>query len=80
MIPQHCSKRVDRALVELCDALAQYNHYTGRESVFVLRESDYECRAISGKPVTLPDVADNTLWSNLIGTWKSRWGNLIKGS
>lgn len=58
MIPQHRSKRVDRALVELCAALLEWNRDTGRESVFVLRESNYECRAISGSPVALPDVAD----------------------
>ena len=57
-IPQHKDKEVQRALIRLLDALCTWERETSRQSVFILREDDYCCRADSGKCIIPNDIPD----------------------
>ena len=65
-IPQHKDREVREALVRLLDALCTRERDTGRQSVLILREDDYVCRAASGKCVVPDDVTDELLIRNIL--------------
>jgi hypothetical protein len=66
MYNEHPDKDVTAALIQLSDALCQWERNTGRESVLILREKGgYMYRAMSGKP-NIPDyVTDEQLISRV---------------
>jgi len=65
-IPQHKDREVQAALIRLLDALCTWERETGRQSVLILREDDYVCRAASGKCVVPDDVSDELLLKNVL--------------
>jgi len=54
---QHLDEDVEHAIIQLCDALCQWERGTGRESVLIVREPGFAFRALSGKPI--PDSCDD---------------------
>lgn len=66
-IPQHKEREINEALVRLLDALCTWERETGRESVFILREDGYVCRAVSGKCGVPDDIPDDLLIQNILG-------------
>ncbi len=57
-IPQHKDGEVQAAIIRLTDALCTWERETGRESILILREDDYCCRAQNGKCVVPDDLTD----------------------
>lgn len=58
----HQSEDVTRALIQLSDALCQWERSTGRRSVLILREQGgWSYRAADGKPMVPADVPDAVL-------------------
>ena len=60
-IQPHKDKDVNQALIRLLDALCSWERGTGRQSILILREDDYCCRADSGKCIVPPDITDEEL-------------------
>lgn len=59
---KHASEDVQKAIVQLSDALCQWERSTGIESVFILREQGgFEYRAISGKPGIPNNISNEQL-------------------
>lgn len=44
----HTHEEIEKALVNLCDRLCQWERSTGRQSVLILKERDFTIRAIDG--------------------------------
>lgn len=66
-IPQHKDSEVQSALIRLLDALCTWERMTGRESILILREDDYTCRAANGKCGVPDDITDAQLIRNILG-------------
>jgi hypothetical protein len=61
MYNEHPDEGVMVAIIRLSDALCQWERATGRESVLIIREKNWNYRAQSGKP-NVPDfVTDEQL-------------------
>ena len=60
----HQNSKVQSAIDRLQDALIEWERDTGRASVFILRESDFIHRSLSGKPCE-SDLSD-TDFLNLV--------------
>jgi len=60
-LPVHKDREVQEALVRLTDALCMWERDTGRQSVLILREDDFVCRALSGKCTVDEDISDQHL-------------------
>ncbi len=58
---QHSSEQINDALVKLCDALCAWERNTGVESVLILRENNFNFRAVSGKPINDNLIADSEI-------------------
>ncbi len=59
---QHPDKDVRRALLELTDALSDWERSTGRKSVLIFRETGrFVYRAVNGKTNVPDDVEDADL-------------------
>jgi len=63
---RHNSDKVQEAIVQLCDALCEYERNTGIESILILREPDFVCRAVDGKPAVF-DVTDEDMIDCMLG-------------
>jgi hypothetical protein len=66
MLEEHRDREVNKALIELLDALCTWERETGRRSILILKEDDYLCRADSGKCV-IPDDIPNTQVLGMVG-------------
>jgi len=63
---QHPDKSVQKAIVNLSDALCSWERATAIESVLIIREaSGFEYRAVGGKPHDLSDIPDDQLFALL---------------
>jgi hypothetical protein len=57
---EHPDPRVRALIVNLCDALCEWERGTGRESVLILREQGgFSFRAVSGKPGVPDNIPDD---------------------
>jgi len=63
---EHPDNEVRSAIIRLADALCMWERATGRESVMIIRERDFQFRALSGKP-TIPDDMKDSEIMGLIG-------------
>ena len=69
MMTEHKSPEVDKALIQLDDALCSWERATGIESVLILREQGgFVHRAVSGKPDIPNDIADAQLIETILRT------------
>ncbi len=70
VIVEHKDENVQRALVQLNDALCSWERATSRESVLIIREQyGFVHRSVSGKPVpqSNDDVSDDQLMNIIKG-------------
>lgn len=64
----HPDNNVQKALIELNDALCEWERSTGIQSVLVLREQGgFEHRAMSGKPVDDAGLSDEMMFDAILG-------------
>ena len=61
---EHLDENVQKAIINLNDALCSWERATSRVSVLILREQGgFEHRSVSGKPGVPEDVTDDQLMS-----------------
>ena len=69
-VMEHPDPEVRAAIIKLSDALCSWERATSRESVLIVRETDFTYRAASGKPGIPEGVTDAQVMRNILGIGK----------
>lgn len=52
---------MNRALIQLADALCEWERDTGKHSALIIRSNDFSYRALDGKPIDNLEITDSDI-------------------